>query len=110
MATYTRKTVEQLTKLALEKGVDESELKDLSKAEIIDLLEQLDGADGDEKADGETVDSLEDFNGDKIHVHEKLSEVASGYIRTYSEEMHGEDFLEKAKSFKSKKSNRFFVK
>lgn len=117
MATLSKMKVEDLKKMAIDRGFSTDEVNDLLKIELIQLLDDSEDAeDGTEEkginsagaqSDALTDKDLEDFDGTEIHVHDAHTKE---YVRTYRVEDHGEEFLELAKQFKAKKASRFFTK
>lgn len=111
MANLTRLKVDELKALALGKGFKSEELEGLTKTQLIEIVEQSeDETVVEDNKTTEVVDDLKEFTGSEIHIHESLPSGEQKFIRTYSEEVHGADFIEKAKSFKGKKSGYIFVK
>ncbi len=109
MASLKRMNVEDLKNAALNAGFSDEDIKGLSKLELIALIEESD-KDGDtEETAGEVITNVDKFKGDIIHVYEKSDGGAPTHVRSYSEEVHGEDFLESAKSFVGKKAAYFLM-
>ncbi len=108
MATIKNMKKEELYNLAISKGFKAEELEGLNKVQLIEICEQADDNEQPEEKK-EVVDDLENFDGTEIHVHQKNPDNTNSFIRTYSEEIHGENFLDLAKMFKEKDSKRFFV-
>lgn len=104
------KTKNDLIEEALAKGFKKEELSDLTKTQLIELMEQADESESSSAKSENVVEDLDDFDGDEIHVHQSHPTGESEYVRTYSEKEHGKDFLDLAKSFGGKKLGRFFVK
>jgi hypothetical protein len=102
-------TKDELIKSAISAGFKSEELDGLTKTELVALLEESAGQNPAEEKESEVIDDLKGFKGGKIHVHKKIVG-GSEYIRTFSEEVHGEDFLDLAKSFQGKTKDRVFVK
>lgn len=102
-------TKDELIKSAISAGFKSEELDGLTKTELVALLEESAGQNPAEEKESEVIDDLKGFNGGEIHVHKKIVG-GSEYIRTFSEEVHGEDFLDLAKSFQGKTKDRVFVK
>jgi len=102
-------TKDELIKSAISAGFKPEELDGLSKTELVALLEESAGQNPAEEKEAEVIDDLKGFKGGEIHVHKKTIG-GSEYIRTFSEEVHGEDFLDLAKSFQGKTKDRIFVR
>ena len=106
-------TKDELIKSAISAGFKPEELDGLSKTELVALLEESAGQNPapflPEEKEAEVIDDLKGFKGGEIHVHKKTIG-GSEYIRTFSEEVHGEDFLDLAKSFQGKTKDRIFVR
>lgn len=102
-------TKDELIKSAISAGFKSEELDGLTKTELVALLEESAGQNPTEEKESEVIDDLKGFKGGEIHVHKKIVG-GSEFIRTFSEEVHGEDFLDLAKSFQGKTKDRVFVK
>lgn len=102
-------TKDELIKSAISAGFKSEELDGLTKTELVALLEESAGQNPSEEKESEVIDDLKGFKGGEIHVHKKIVG-GSEFIRTFSEEVHGEDFLDLAKSFQGKTKDRVFVK
>lgn len=110
MASLNTLKVKELKEMAIDKGFKVEDIEELTKAQLIEILEETEnGSEQEGKQTVEAIDSLKGFKGSELHVYEK-TENGNVLIRTYSEEVHGEDFADLASSFVGKKASYFIAK